>query len=120
MDFDAFVQSLKNAPQTGLVMQNPGAGTSTILYCNDQRICYKRGKSPMAVKYSDLYEGYIQYAGKEMSTNDLKAMRPAVFDSKHNGHSCHCTFLMMVLHRMGLASAIQGKGVKGNPFLVKL
>jgi len=55
-----------------------------------------------------------------MSSVDLKTDNPSVFDSQARpaGHSCNCTFLFMVLHQMGIASNVHGRGVRGNPFYV--
>lgn len=121
MEYDAFVQSLMASLPEGTVMDNPGGGTSTVMWCDGERICYKRGRgSRLYVDLRHLYEGYRQHSGRRMTTNDLKAMNPAVFDTKQNGHNCHCTFLFMALQRMGIVGAIQGAGGAGSPFWVSL
>jgi hypothetical protein len=55
-----------------------------------------------------------------MTTSDLKAAWPDVFDSANGGHNCHATVLFLVLGRMGLASEISGRGQRGSPFGVTM
>ncbi len=120
MGYAEFVQLLMTSLPAGLVLGNPGRGTSTILWCNEERICYMRGGLRLYVELTHLYEGYQQHIGRVMTTNDLKVMNPAIFDTKQNGHDCHCTFLFMALRRMGVVNEIQGAGRAGNPFAVSL
>lgn len=121
MNYEAFVRSLTENLPEGLVMDNPGRGTSTVMWCDGERICYKRGRGArLYVDLRHLYEGYRQHAGRRMTTNDLKVMAPGVFDSKQNGHSCHCTFLFMALRRMDVVDEVQGAGRAGDPFWVSL
>jgi len=120
MKYEEFVYHLKANVPDGLIMKNPGSGISTVIWCDEEQICYKRGQARLYVRLHDLYLGYSSHIGRRMSTSDLKSMQPRVFDSNRNGHSCHCTFLFLVLHRMGLTEEVQGAGRKGNPFWVSL
>lgn len=100
-------------------MDNPGGGTSTVMWCDDERICYKRGlRSLFYVNLSDLFESYDQFRGKKVTTNDLKEMNRKVYDSKQKGHNCHCTLLFMALLKMGVVNAINGSGKRGNPYWI--
>jgi hypothetical protein len=101
-------------------MQNPGEGTSTVMWCDRIRICYKRGDSRLYIDLNELYNAYQQHRGRSVSTNDLKVMAPAVFDSSKNGHNCHCTFFFMALQKMGIIDEIQGEGRPGHPFAASL
>jgi hypothetical protein len=69
-----------------------------------------------------MFDAYARFKGGQMSSSDLKKIKPAVFDSQARpaGHSCNCTFLFMVLKEIGLITRIQGNGVSGNPFFVVL
>ena len=120
MKYEEFVRSLRANVPNGLVMKNPGLGTSTVIWSDEERICYKRGQARLYVSLRDLYLGYSSHVGRKMSTNDLKSLAPAVFDSKLNGHNCNCTFLFLVLQTMGLTEKIQGTGRTENPFWVFL
>ena len=120
MDYDTFVELIVRLPEE-LIMDNPsGRGMSTIIWCDGKRVCYKRGDLRMYVDFHHLYEIYRRYSGRTVTTNDLRTMNPSVFDSKQNGHSCHCTFLFMALRQMGVVSEIYGSGRTGNPFGVSL
>ncbi len=120
MDQDGFVELLMARLPEGLVMKNPGVGTSTVMWCDGKRICYKRGDSRLYIDLSELYNAYVQFRGRTVSTNDLKAMAPAVFDSSQDGHNCHCTFFFMALQQMGLVDQVCGEGRPGDPFGVSL
>lgn len=116
VNFDEFVRRMRVSLPQGLTMSNPGGGTTTVLSIDESRLCYRRGRSRFCVGLAELYEAFTQHAGKTMSTTDLKASAPAVFDSRHGGHNCHCTVLLLALQRMGLAPGIWGKGRAGAPF----
>jgi type IV secretory pathway TraG/TraD family ATPase VirD4 len=69
-----------------------------------------------------LFDAYALYRGRRVSTTELRAFRPVVFDSaaRPAGHSCNCTIFFLLLERMGVVEGIQGKGVCGNPFYVDI
>jgi hypothetical protein len=104
----------------GDMFNNPGGGTSIIISLNQNNICYRRKNSKITVSLLELYNAYQAFKGMRCSSTDLKAYNPGVFDSKFGGHSCNCTFLFMILERMKLSSAIQGRGVSGDPFYVDI
>jgi hypothetical protein len=120
MDFTTFSQHLGTSLPKGLVLENPGGGTSTIEWCNDERICYRRGKSAFTVGIKDLYSAFLHFSGGDVSTRQLKEYAPHVFDSARKGHNCHSTFLFLALQRMGLAGEMWGRGRAGSPFGVTL
>lgn len=70
-----------------------------------------------------MYDAYNQFP-HGFSSTDLKKFKPKIFDSKAKpaGHSCNCTFLMMMLKMMGIAKQIDGRRVKPQdlPFRVKI
>jgi hypothetical protein len=122
MDFNAFRNCTNEVAPVGAVWTNPGGGVSTIISVSAERISYRRGKSVMSVSIWDLFDAYALYRGRRVSTTELRAFRPVVFDSaaRPAGHSCNCTIFFLLLERMGVVEGIQGKGVCGNPFYVDI
>ena len=122
MKFYEFVLSLKAAFPVGVIIDNPGGGTSTIAGYSESRVSYVRGKSKITVAFADLHDAYLAFAGKEASSSQLKTFRPSVFDSAARpfGHGCNCTFLLRVLGQLGLSSTVAGAGVRNSPFSVKV
>jgi hypothetical protein len=116
VDFDSFAQLVRGNLPEGVVLDNPGGGTSTVLWCDAERVCYRRGGSRFYVPLRDLYDAYAHFAGRDVTTRQLKDYSPAVFDSSHGGHNCHGTFLFLALRQMNLASDIWGRGQAGSPF----
>jgi hypothetical protein len=41
MDLDGFVQLLRTSLPVGVVLANPGGGTSTVLSHDAERVCYR-------------------------------------------------------------------------------
>jgi hypothetical protein len=115
-----FETAILNSIQEGQVFRNPLRGISTIVEINSNRVRYKRGNSIIPLTIGDMYKTYAKYAGKNVSSPDLRTYNPELYDSKQGGHSCHCSFLFLVLIAMGLVKGIQGGGVKGNPFWVHI
>ena len=122
MDFLEFKQMIYKSIPIGTVLDNPGGGTSTILSYPSEAVSYRRRNSTMYVSLRDLFDEYITIKGRRMSSNDLKVINPSVFDlqARPAGHSCNCTFLFMVLLKIGVVTHIQGHGVRGDPFFVVL
>ncbi len=119
MDFETFLQLfLVNLPQ-GLVLQQPGGGTSSVVWCREGRVCYRRKKWRFHCNVRDLYDTFRHFTG-EVTTRQLKEHAPGVFDKKRGGHDCHCTFFFLALRRMGLAGEIWGGGKAGLPLGVTL
>lgn len=116
MTLEEFVGRMRAALPDGTEMCNPGGGTTTVLDCDDARLCYRRGRSRFCVALAALHEAYLHHAGMTVTTTDLKTYAPQVFDSRGGGHNCHCTVFFLALQRMGLASAFWGKGRVGAPF----
>lgn len=122
MNFDQFKREVGRKLHAGLILDNPGKGTSKISSLSDSGVSYIRGKSTIYVSFQDLFDALNHFIGKTVTSSNLKVYRPSVFDSKGRkpGHSCNCTFFFMVLKRLGISSHIGGRGVKGNPFFVNI
>lgn len=90
------------------------------MWCDQDRICYRRGKSRFYFELCVLYEAYQRFYGQRVTTADLKNVNPRMFDSKQNGHNCHCTFFFMVLCQIDIVDAIWGTGREGDPFGVTI
>jgi len=120
MTYEQFDEAIRESLPLGLVLENPGRGSSTIVRCTATHITYLRGKCSICVNIRNLYEAYWRFVGTTVKTSDLKRFAPAVFDSSANGHNCNATFLLMVLKEIGLASAIEGSGRRGDPFFASV
>jgi hypothetical protein len=122
MDYSEFKRKIQATTPQRTVLQNPGGGTSTILSYSSDAVRYQRGNSTIYVSFRDLFDAYMHYKGGEVSSSDLKRANPAVFDSQARpaGHSCNCTFMFMLLKRIGVVNQIHGRGVAGDPFYVVL
>ncbi len=122
MTLAEFMSDVKSALPIGTVIDNPGGGTSKIVSYTASNISYVRKKSTIVVAFEDLYETFKRFEGQCVSSSELKAFRPSVFDStaRPAGHSCNCTFLFCVLEKLELSGPITGAGVKSNPFAVKI
>ena len=118
LTFDEFRSYLEDALPTGTVIQNPGSGFTTIKAYSARNVRYVRGKSTISIGIADLFSAYTNFRGKQVSSRDLKEYAPHIFDSKSRpaGHSCNCTFLFMVLTRLGIADGIRGDGKAHRPF----
>jgi len=104
----------------GTVMDNPGGGTSTIITYTEKKVTYQRGNSKIRIAFDDLHSAFLTFRGETLDSSMLIKFKPRVFDSKQNGHSCNCTFLFMVLEKLGIVDKIDGAGKKGNPFRVHI
>ena len=121
MNFKEFIDQTKQHFPVGTVVNNPGRGQTTII-AYDYRIKYKRGNSDITVTFRDLYDAYLNFRGMHITSTELAKFRPSVFSSQARpaGHSCNCTLLFMILEQLKLSGEIHGRGVKGNPFTVKI
>ena len=117
-----FVQLLKSSVPVGSVLDNPGGGTSKIIEYSQSFISYRRGRSTIRVSYESIFKAYTTFKGRRVSSSDLKALAPSVFDSaaRPAGHSCNATLLFLLLRELGLSSNIGGSGVKGSPYYVAI
>lgn len=108
MDFSEFEQRIRASLPIGIILDNPGGGTSTILSYTSEVVCYRRGNSRMYVSIRDLFDAYVRFKGGHMSSNGLKKINPSIFDSQARpaGHSCNCTFLFMVLKKIGVITTM--------------
>lgn len=118
MDNRTFIDRVMAAVPVGTVLPNPGGGNSTVLSINGTHIGYRRGASRLTARFGDLYRAYAKYRGQTVSSTQLRLWEPGIFDSDHGGHSCHSTFLFMVLNEIGVADAMRGRGKRGDPFCV--
>ena len=120
MNFVEFRKQLIFALPKGKVLKNPGKGISIIKSISTDGIYYIRGNSTFHISINEIYEAYKRFQGKNVSSTQLKELKPYVYDSSINGHSCNCTFLFLILKEMGIVDTINGKGVKGDPFYVEI
>ncbi len=116
----SFLNKICNIIVEGKVFNNPGGGTSVIMSCDENSIAYKRGNSTFKVRTCDLFDAFSNFAGKTVTSSQLRSYKPNIFDSNCNGHSCNCTFFFLLLTELGLAGKIEGKGVRGNPFYLTI
>jgi hypothetical protein len=116
VDFNAFAELFRNHLPEGLVLNNPGGGTSTIVWCDGERVCYRRGDLRLYVGLRELHAAYTHFAGRDVTTRQLKDNAPTLFDSNRGGHNCHCTLFFLALQRMGLVGELWGRGQAGSPF----
>jgi hypothetical protein len=120
MDKRTFVQLIKRATPLNSNFTNPGGGTSTIISHSDSYIYYQRGKSKIPIGYNDLFDVWTLFQNRMVTSTDLRNYRPSVFSSAENssgtrGHSCNCTFLLIVFEAAGLVDHIEGQGKRGDP-----
>lgn len=122
MTRDEFIGRIRGAISVGITFRNPGGGTSRIENVNPRYIAYVRGHSTITFSLHHLYYAYAHFAGRRVSSTDLREFAPSIFDSaaRPAGHSCNCTFFFQVLQEAGLASSLQGTGVRGDPYAVTL
>jgi hypothetical protein len=120
VEFPVFARLFRTSLPAETVLDNPGGGTSTIIWCAEERVCYRRGNLRLYIDLCDLHAAYDHFAGREVTTQHLKSYAPALFDSARKGHDCHCTFFFLALERMGLVTGIWGRGRAGSPFGVTI
>ncbi|MBV5303873.1 MAG: hypothetical protein JZU70_06705 [Chlorobium sp.] len=120
MDFSEFVLAFHEQIKVGSIFRNPKKGDSTVMSVKNGKVRYKREESNFYISIEVLYQAYSTFIGRKMSTKDLKAYKPEIFDQNGTppGHGCNTTFLLCVLVEMNLARSIEGKGVSGDPFFV--
>ena len=118
LTLDEFQSLLKESVPPRTILPNPGGGYTKIKGYSKQRVRYVRGKSPISLNITDLFDTYIQFRGRRVSSRDLRNYAPGVFDSaaRPAGHSCNCTFLFVVLTKLGLADGVSGAGKAHHPF----
>ena len=112
MEEREFKRLIEACISVGDVLPNPGGGTSTITKIDDKGVRYRRGKSVMLLKWDIFHGAYRQFSGKLVDTRDLRTFDNS-FDSRARepaGHSCNCTFALMLLERAGLADRAVKRG----------
>ena len=122
MDIDDFVNLIRGVLLLNMEFDNPGGGTSTIESITDNGITYRRGNSPIFVRFQDLHAAFDRFRGHLVTSSELKEFSPAVYDSSARpaGHSCNCTFLFQIPNAIGHAGEIEGSGVRGDQFAARL
>lgn len=120
MEYKQFTESIKSNIPIGVLISNPGGGTSKIISYSDETIIYQRGKSKISVSFEELYKAYSKFRGQKVYTTHLRDYAPETFDSKRGGHSCNTTFLFSILNLINLASEIKGDGKANHPFYVSI
>lgn len=120
MNENEFRNAVISELSVGYEFKNPKKGTSKVMKVGPEKISYKRKNSTTYVSIADFYNAYRKFNGCQVSSTDLRMYAPRVFDSNASGDSCNCTFFFMLLHKLGLASELQGEGVRGNPYSVNI
>lgn len=122
MTFDEFSAILFRAVTPGMVFQNPGGGTSEVISIRNGKISYRRKSSTMTIKVASLYDAFMEFRNSRVTSRELQAKWPAIYDSQARpaGHSCNVTFLFLCLRQMGLVPQILGRGRSGHPFYVDI
>ena len=120
MDLTSFSADLRRRLPPGTVLPNPGRGTTTIIWSDDDRLCYQRGSARFYVALSDLFDALRAFRGRDVTTTDLKRQSPGVFDSARGGHNCHATVLFLIAQSLKLAGEVWGRGHRGSPFGITL
>lgn len=123
MELEVFIGRATALMPLGHSFENPGGGTSRIVKNDGRKVCYKRRSSPIYVRWRDLHTAYMRFAGRRVSSSDLRKAMPSVFDplARPAGHSCNCTFLFHVLANLSLTEGdLEGRGVVGDPYAVRL
>lgn len=115
-----FIAAIREYFPVDRVVNNPGKGTSTIVSYSKHNLVYRRGNSGITVSLLNFHEAYMHFRGKCASSSDLREFNPSVFDSKASGHSCNCTTLFLILNQLNLCGAIEGRGVRGDPFRAQI
>jgi hypothetical protein len=117
MEYNAFLDEIKNKITSGLIFDNPGGGTSIIIsITQNNSILYKRGNSNIYISIENIFKVYKKFKNTECTTTKLKSYMPNVFKSK----GCNCTFLFLVLNKISLCSEIKGLGQSQSPFYVEI
>ena len=124
MTEDGFIQALRRTLLPGDRFPNPRRGETEIVRLSNNRLVYRRGHSEIRVRVRDLYRAYLHFRGRRMSSSDLRLFAPSVFNSAPaigpRGHSCNCSVLFHLLGTLGLAGPIEGAGVAGDPYAVRV
>jgi hypothetical protein len=120
MNRSIFVNSIVELCRTTPQLVIAPIAVCEILRAEEDAITYRRGKSRFKVKLQDLYDATDHFSGCRVTTSDIKAFRPQVFDSQARpaGHSCHISLLFSILLLLGIAEELQGRGVRGAPYSV--
>ena len=124
MTENGFIQALQRIFWSGDRYPNSRKGETEIVRLDNDRLVYRRGRSEIRVRVRDLYRAYLRFRGRRMSSSDLRLFAPSVFDSAPaigpSGHSCNCSFLFHLLGTLDLAGLIEGAGVAGDPYAVRV
>lgn len=120
MHYPQFVSATRLALPRDTILPNPRSGTTRIVKYSGDTLVYQRGESRFYVSLQDLYHAFEHFQGSDVSSRDLREYAPSVFDSKKGGHSCNCTMLFLILVAIGIADIIEGRGVAGHPFRVRI
>ena len=110
---------LMNSISVGQVLINFRKGTSRIEKIDENKIVYKRKKTPIYFYVKDFLDAYNTFRGRTITSKDLSEYNGKVFDRKQNAHSCNCTMFFMILQQIGLAE-VWGEGHRGNLFTAKI
>ena len=63
MDFSTFKTRCKAALPVGIILNNPGGGTSEVVSYRPEHVTYRRGTSRMQGPLVDFFDAYLKYSG---------------------------------------------------------
>jgi len=109
MDKEQFFKLVENAQLEKQVFNHPEKGTLTVVSVTKERIHYLRTKTTVSVKLNHLYKAYDEFNGQKVTTEQLKAFKPGVFDSKgqpKSGHDSNGIFFLKLMEHMQLAGPL--------------
>jgi len=113
MDKDSFITLLRNSTPEGTVFENSHKHSLTIISTSKDRLHYSRGKNTRSLKFSQLYKTWQQFRGEQVTSDQLKAWKPALYDSNalpRAGHDSNCGLFMLLMEQLGLACELERKG----------
>jgi hypothetical protein len=94
----------------GVILENPvGDSYKIIKYVDKVKIVYQSNHSEINVSLEDLYDTYKNFRGRSISSTDLIAHAPGVFDSGRGGDAYNCTFFFMLLKAAGIIDKIENQ-----------
>lgn len=113
MNFEQALNELINSKDLSFPSLNPDrGGASTDIKVNNKTVYFKRNKATQSVNIAELQLAYQVLSGK------CASKKPSEW-ADHFKKGCAKTFFLQILVNFDLAE-VNGKGVKGSPFVVRL
>ena len=121
ISFETFTAEVSRLCGDGIELRRPPIAKYDRVSVVAGKVRYTRGHSVMRVALIDLHETLSTFGGRLVGSPELRTFRPHVFDSnaRPSGHTCKVGLFFSILLELGLASKLEGKGVRGDPFSVE-